>query len=298
MPRGRTTLLITIVLALLLGAGCSGAGDSADDLRTESTTTATTATTEATPAIDMPGPGEPWDLLFIRQSWYHSDLVPQLYAELAAEALGVEIRLHDVPHDPRDASLVLAELRGVAHPPLGDLARQAEIIVVGGESELSGPNRTETTLDSEFQKCNSEESPLNPGPPVMPIDSEWQLYREVLDAIYAEIWSLREGTPTVLIASDVYNGGIVRFQRERGIVADCSAMFDAMNDVARKAAEENGATMASVFEVFNGPDGSLDPSELGYTGGSAIPRARTNEVGAKMVAEALAAAGFEPTTQP
>ena len=60
----------------------------------------------------------------------------------------------------------------------------------------------------------------------------------------------------------------------------------------------SGAALVSLAELFNGPDGIHDPRELGYTGGDSLFWATTNDVGSKMLAEALAAAGFEPSTQP
>lgn len=103
----------------------------------------------------------------------------------------------------------------------------------------------------------------------------------------------------MIIAAGLHNGGIAKYQREEGIAVVCSAYFEAMNGVVEASAEEHGAVTVSLFELFNGPDGTLDPWEMGYTGGEpGVPWARTNEAGSRMVAEALAAAGFEPTTQP
>ena len=308
--------IVVALTAITIGA-CTQSEDSAtnETTTTESVVTTTTqpptttapatttivqetTTTEAVPAVEVPGPGEPWDLLFIRNSIYLSEKVPELYAQLAEDALGIEIRLLDAGGlDPRYAWQVLAQLQNESHPPLGDAARQAEIIVVYGDPEDSGPNHSETVIDDEFENCFYG-AQADPQPPVLSTVEEWQPYRDYLDAIYAEIWALREGTPTVLLATDVHNPGLSNWQRDRNLDSACTAYWASWSELVREAAEHNGATMVSVFELLNGPDGSLDPLELGYTGGSKTHWATTNEVGSEMVADALAAAGFEPTTQP
>ena len=116
-----------------------------------------------------------------------------------------------------------------------------------------------------------------------------------------EIWDLREGKPTVLIATDMPTSYIGR-RREAGIEEECRAWLESWSDEIRDAAQEHGATMVSLYDVANGPNHDVDWVELGHTGSSdkyaAIWFGTPNEIGSAIVADALAGAGFEPTEMP
>lgn len=73
----------------------------------------------------------------------------------------------------------------------------------------------------------------------------WQPYREVLDAIYAEIWTLRDGLPTVLVASDTHDAYLGK-QQEAGIESQCRAWREAWSSVEAEAAVDHGAVMVSI----------------------------------------------------
>ncbi len=230
-------------------------------------------------------PAEAWDLLYISDSggWGVADLL----AERASQALGVEVRVHDESVGGfLTAASVLQRLRDEATPSYIELVRDAEIIVVYGNPEGSG-------FTSDIMRCISP-STEERDPPEAYSPEDWQPYRELLDEIYAEIWAIRAGAPTVLRAIDLYNPLISAWQAA-GIESECTAAWESSSNVMREAAEANGATMVSTYDVLNGPEHDEDPRETGYIGSDGR---HTTDEGAVAIADAIAAVGFEPSTEP
>ena len=62
-----------------------------------------------------------------------------------------------------------------------------------------------------------------------------------------------------------------------------------------EAAEANGATFVSTYDVFNGPNHGEDPREKGWIGPDGE---HTTDDGAAAIAEALTAVGFDPSSPP
>lgn len=281
-------IVIMVVVFVFAAVGCGG-DDRADDqaqsppdvtttpVAAETVTTATEA-----PSAAWPDEGEPWDLLYISDSggWGVADLL----AERAAEALGVEVRVYDHASGGLSAVTALARIRGDMYPNISDWVRESEIIVVYGNPEDSG-------ADLEIGTCVST-STMEREPPAPQTAGDYQPYREVLDELYAEIWKLREGTPTVLRAIDLYNP-VISAWREAGIEPECTEHWELWSSVIREAAESNGAVMVSTYDLFNGPDHDEDPREKGYIGSDGE---HTTPQGAAAIAAAIAAAGFESTT--
>lgn len=221
-----------------------------------------------------------WDLLYIQDSSGFN--VADLYAERARQDLGVEINIHDQALGSLSAVTILANMQG-ASPTWPDLVRAAEIIVLFGN-----PNGSGSTADLEICISTSTEARE---PPTHYSVEDWQPYRNVLDEIYAEIWKLRD-EPVVLRAVDFYNP-VISDWREAGIEPERTAALEAMNRAIREAAEANGATVVSAYDLFNGVSHQEDPREKGYISSDGI---HTTVEGATAIADELAAAGYEPTS--
>jgi hypothetical protein len=164
--------------------------------------------------------------------------------------------------------------------------REAEIIVLFGNPEGSGAT-------SDLGTCISA-STLEREPPQRYSETDWQPYRDVLDEIYAEIWELRDNEPVVLLAVDFINPAISAW-RQAGIESECTAALEAMNRAIREAAEDNGATLVSLYDVFNGPNHDQDPREKGWIGEDGIHPSGEGELA---IAMALMDVGLHPTTAP
>jgi lysophospholipase L1-like esterase len=167
----------------------------------------------------------------------------------------------------------------------------AEIIVVYGNSAGFEPDVSpnfETCIEGGFDPSQEWQ------PPVVPSVEEWQAYGDVLDQIWAEIWALREGQPTILRTHDFWNPFIAPW-REAGIEPECTANWEVLSQVIRKAAGANGVGVAAVFDVFNGPEHDEDPREKGWIDEDG---AHPSDEGRAVVADALAAVGFEVSEPP
>jgi hypothetical protein len=229
--------------------------------------------------------GEPVDLVYISNSAGIG--VAEKYGKLAAEALGREVRVHD--HTGLGS---LTHLLQLVRSSLADEVAGAEIIVVFGDvSDLA-----DTLPRPNILTC--VEAPGDPGskwqPPVVPTVEDWRAYRDVWNQMYAEIWDLREGRPTILRAQDVWNPFLSQWI-EAGIEPECTANWEIQTQVVKEAAEANNAVFVSVYDVFNGPNHDEDPVAKGWIGDDAI---HPNDTGRAAIAEALAAVGFEASEPP
>lgn len=310
---------VPVVLVVLLLAACGDSADEAADTTVAATTseaTTTTAavtttvapttttvavtTTEALPVVEVPGPGEPWDMLVLSSIY---DLGEEFLATYEAEAeatLGVDVNAVFAGNPNASAWELLQVLRGDAYPPLDDLARQAEVVLLIAYPDLSYDGEP-GEIDDDSANCWYEASTKEPEPPAPTTDEYWAPYTALLDDIYAEIRTLRQNTPTVLIGPDLHNRQIAR-QRRGNVEAECRQWVEEWNAVVRDAAERNGAVYVPISDVMSGPNRDIDAFEAGYTGATeqypTISDTQPNEVGTPMVVEAIIAAGLEPTTQP
>lgn len=303
-------IVVSFAILMLTAVGC-GSEESepttttappATSAATTTTTTApattatTTTTTAAQPELELPGPDEPWDLLFLAYGLTLGDAAPQMYAERAEQDLGVEVNLHNENGVYPDVLELLGHIGGGSYPDLSDPIRQAEIIVLQPAPHYSdGSNQT--AINADLMNCSMKISTTDPKPPETTTAEYWQPYRQLLDAVYTEIWTLREGLPTVLIAIDTHDPYLDK-QREAGIESQCTAWQEAWSSAEAQTAVENGAVMVSIYELLNGPGHDVDPVEMGYVGPTeqypTIHWTTPNEVAAEMVVEALVAVGFEP----
>lgn len=294
-------LVISLAVLMVTAAGCGSAESEPTTTAAPVTTAAaaTTTTTAPSPEVELPGPDEPWDLLFLAYEYQMGDVIPQMYAERAEQDLGVEINLHSALGFYTDAWLLLGHMGGGRYPDLSDPIRQAEILVLQTRPLFSDEGN-ETAIDADLAACGRYVS-TDPEPPEATTAAYWQPYRELLDAIYTEIWTLREGLPTVLIATDIHDAYLAQ-QHEAGIESQCRVWREAWSSVEAEAAVDHGAAMVSIYDLLNGSGHDVDPVGMGYIGPSeqhpGIAWTTPNEVAAEMVVEALAAVGFEPWSVP
>lgn len=227
--------------------------------------------------------GEPVDLVYFSDSggWGVADR----YAELASEALNREVRVHDHAIGGLSAVRVL----DMVENSLAEQIAEAEIIVVYGNPEGSGVEFDQPDIGT----CVST-STATREPPAVATREQWQPYRDVLDEVYDHIWKLREATPTILRAVDLYSP-VLGPWKEAGIEAECIASWEMWSNVMREAARVNGAVFVSVFDTFNGANHDEDPRENGWIGGDGQ---HTTDDGAATIAKALAAVGFEISQPP
>jgi hypothetical protein len=163
--------------------------------------------------------------------------------------------------------------------------KDAEVIVIYGNPELS------------IDPANPMDWNCGQGSNVFYVNScemeTFNLYIQHLEEIYAKIFELREGQPTIIRAFDAYNPVIPRETAQEGYQA-CLACWANYNAAIHQAAETFNVPVAKVAEAWNGADGTEDPVAKGYTKDNIHP----NELGAKVIAEALRDLGYEPVYPP
>lgn len=271
----RRSWILAIAGGLVMLAGCGGGSSSgpANPSVTQSSTTGQTSSPSAS--------NGPLHLLYISDSSGYQ--VASLYAKQAEKALRRQVRVTDWTTNDLTAQQALAMVK--SHP---GVVANAEIIVVAGLGpDLGGPR------DAFGAVC------MQPGaekrqPPKIYTVADWAAHRADLDALYAGIWKLRSGAPTVLRATDIWVPVISEW-RLAGIEKACTAGWESFSGVERAAAQANGARFVSVYDVFNGPGHQQDPRKKGYIGPDGV---HASLEGAAVIAATLAAAGFAPDTMP
>jgi len=236
------------------------------------------------PLDGLPAPGEPWDLVYLTnsQGWG----VPELYARHAEEALGVNVRVHDLTIANLNAAQILDYLD---LSMFADQVADAEIVVVFGDPERSG-------VELPFPDVRSCWSTVANAlrPPATSSAADWAPYREMLGRVFERVWELREERPTVVRTADMFVPMIDAWD-QAGVLEECRREWEMMSDQVRVAAEAHGWRMVSIFDALNGPHHDRDLVERGWVHADSE---HLNAEGAARLAEALAAVGFEPLTPP
>jgi lysophospholipase L1-like esterase len=118
------------------------------------------------------------------------------------------------------------------------------------------------------------------------------------DAIMAEILSLRRTSNTIIRTMDIYNPFVNEDRREDTWPNDQGNDFEvvkqyleAANSHIAMTATANNIPYAQVYLAFNGPNGAVDPSDLGYIFFDGI---HANGRGHRRMAELLGNLGYGP----
>jgi len=226
-----------------------------------------------------------WDLVFISNSIGFG--VPELYAHNIEQDTGKMVQVHDYAIGSLNAVDVLHDLQ---HGPdsvnnnslrsLREDVKEAEVIVFFADPE------GDPSVTSDFDNCIYGRAipPENCGP------ETYGDYSENLKAIYAEIFTLRDGKPTIIRAIDLYNPMISRF-RQNNMEAECTHCQEIFNNIIQEAAAAYNIPTVSLYDAFNGPDHDQDPREKGYIGYDGL---HTSPEGRQLIADLLSEAGYEP----
>ena len=130
-------------------------------------------------------------------------------------------------------------------------------------------------------------------PPSSCTPASFEMWTSDLKAIWAEIFKLRKGQPTILRAVDLDSPLISSWNRNN-IFEACTECWINMSNAARLAADAYNIPFLSRYDALNGIRHTEDPVEKGYIRNDG----HLSELGAEYVAELLSQMGYDPVIPP
>ena len=236
------------------------------------------------------GPDAIWTLVIIGDSsmWELGDA----FAAQINKDVGVQVELENLTNvgSAREILRVLkgGESSNFRLSRLPDVLAEAAVVVM-----VMIPNPSESIVDEhpmELDRCfHSDTSiPLYCNPIV------FEQWTADLEAIWGEVFKLRNGKPAILRATDLYNP-LVSPWNENDIFEECTECWENISEANRLAAEIYKIPFLSRLDAFNGPDRTIDPREQGYI---VSDGEHPSELMAQYTAELLSQLGYDPVSPP
>ena len=241
----------------------------------------------ATPS-DLPqGMNAVWHLVVIGDSSLWK--LGKAFVSQIEEDVGVEVVLDDYAWPNLSAGEVLQALQtgkstryGLEKLPAA--LKDAEVVVIF----VNPVNSIDPEKPLNLNGCFVSQAPSTCEP------ETFEKWISDLKAIWAEILVLRNGQPTILRATDLYNPLVIPW-KEQGVFESCTRCWENMSNAARLAAEAYRIPFLSRLDAFNGPNHEEDPREKGYI---VSDGEHPSDLAAKFTAELLSEMGYETVLQP
>jgi hypothetical protein len=240
------------------------------------------------PPAEMPkGSGVEWRLAVISESsgWG----LGQAFAKQIEKDVGVKVVLDDFAIGNLSAGEVLQVLqtgKGTSSrlEELPVALKRADVVVMFGNPMLSVDAATGESINSCFG--STAPAPCTP--------KAFEKYTADLEAIWAKVFELRSGQPTVLRAIDVASPFVNNWIKYQTFDA-CTVCWECVSNAVRQAAEAYRIPFLSRYDAFNGVKHDIDPKQQGYIGEDGI---HPNDLAQQHTAELLAKLGYEPVPPP
>jgi len=228
-----------------------------------------------------------WHLVIISDSSLWG--VGEAFAYQIEKDVGVNVELEDFALPALSAGTVLKVLQTGESPnwvlqELPDAVREAEVVVMFVNPLDSIDPEKPLNLNGCFVN-------LTPGSCTPDSFERWT---SDLKAIWAEIFKLRQGQPTVLRATDLYNPSVSPWNKHE-IFEACTECWVNMSNAARLAAEAYNIPFVSRLDAFNGLNHDEDPREKGYIESDGE---HLSDLGSQYSAELISQMGYEPVSPP
>lgn len=264
MDRRRSILRIGLTLAfILLSVGC------------------------AAPKTLPSGPGAEWNLVVIGDSSMWE--LGEAFARQIEKDKGVKVVLDDYALPTLSAGSVREVLEtgksvNSRLEKLPDAIKEAEVVVMFvnpvGSIDPAKPLDLEGCFGSyQPNACEME---------------RFAKYTDDLKVIWAKVIELRDGQPTILRATDIYNPIVADWKRNNAFEA-CNECWGNMSAAARQAAEAYNVPFLSRYDAFNGTVHSEDPNEKGYIDSDGE---HPTKLAGEFTAGLLSTMGYEPVVPP
>jgi len=233
------------------------------------------------------GPDAVWHLVVISDSSLSG--VGNALASQIEKEVGVEVVPDNFALSALSAGAVLQALQTGKAPirrldALPAALRDAEVVVMF----VNSVDSVDPEKPLDYTGCFYSSAPSCCEP------ASFEKWTTDLKAIWAEIFKLRQGQPTILRATDLYNP-LVSDWNNHGVFEACTECWENMSNAARLAAEAYDIPFLSRFEAFNGVSHNEDPREKGYIGSDGE---HLSDLGVQYTAELLSQMGYEPMSRP
>lgn len=225
-----------------------------------------------------------WDLVWISDSTGWG--VENVLAEYIEEDTGIPVEIQFRWMRGLSAGEVLQGLEGESYEfllnQLPEIVGEAEVIVM-----FTNPDQSQSQTHPHDFNCGQDEGTCY----VTACSAEtFEVYVDHLEQIYAAIFELRQGQPTIIWAYDSYNPYLANRCAEDGVFEACRACWEELSLAGQEAAAAYGVPFAHVFDAFNGPEHDQDPQERELFKDGIHP----NQAGAQLLAQTLREMGYEP----
>lgn len=244
--------------------------------------------TGCTTRYEMPqGPDAVWNLVVIGDSSLWE--LGEAFASQIEKDVGVEVVLDDFALPNLSAGEVLQVLQtgksaSFQLEKLPSKLKDAEVVVM----YVNPLNSVDPEKPLNLDGCFIIRAPGACEP------EAFEKWKSDLKAIWAEIFKLRDGQPTILRATDLYNAAVSPW-KEQGVFEACTECWENMSNAARLGAEAFNIPFLSRLDAFNGPNHEEDPREKGYI---VSDGEHPSDLAAQFTAELLSEMGYEPVPQP
>jgi hypothetical protein len=234
----------------------------------------------AVPATMPAGPDVVWDLVVIGDSGMWG--LGEALAAQIEEDVNVQVELHEWVYGNYSAGRALQEVEAEG---LSALLKDAEYVVFWANP-----------MDSENPDVPIDDLACwQPGGTVGSCPPEgYTLFTADLETMYARIFELRDGQPTIVRGLDLYwplvSNWIIQDKFEA-----CTVCWEVLSDATRQAAEAYNVPFLSRYNAFNGPNHDEDPREKGLIAADGM---HPSELAAEYTADLLSEMGYEPVTPP
>jgi hypothetical protein len=233
-------------------------------------------------AASMPtGPDAEWTVVVIGDSTMWN--IGRPLASKIEEDMGVKVILHEWVINGYSAGEVLLALE-TYEKGLSAVLKDAEYVVIWVNPEDS--EIPETPMD--FGACFGIGTPGSCPP------EAFEKFTADMEAIYAKIFELRDGQPTIVRAVDLYNPR-VSIWIKYGMFEECTYCFKNFSDAPRLAAEAYNIPFLSRYDAYNGVNHDEDPREKGYI---QVDGVHPSVLGGEYTADLLSKMGYDPVSPP
>lgn len=233
------------------------------------------------------GPEAEWNLVVIGDSSLWG--LGEAFAAQIEKDVGVKVLFEDFALPTLSAGEVLQVLQTgeTSRLKLRELPaalKEAEVVVMF----VNPVNSIDPEKPLNLEGCFYSQAPEACEP------ESFEKWTSDLEAIWGEIFKLRNGQPTILRATDIYNPLVIPWE-EQGVFEACTECWENQSNAVRLAAEAYGIPFLSRLDAFNGPDHHEDPREKGYI---VSDGEHPSDLAGQYTAELLSQMGYEPVSPP